>query len=80
MNKYSGLFYVQSTDDDKIFVGNHVRCSYTSNGKSGGCWHGELTRITSRGIYIDVGNKRDKYVCFADIKELSETTGKAVDN
>lgn len=63
---------MQSTGGDKIFVGTQVRCSYnTSKGESGGCWHGEVTRITSRGIYINVGNKRDKYVCFIDIQELS---------
>ncbi|MBG9756374.1 hypothetical protein J2B92_17340 [Lysinibacillus sphaericus] len=71
MNKYTGEFYVQSAGNDKIFVGDQVRCSWNSKGVCGGCWHGEITRITSRGIYIDVGNKRDKYVCFADIQELT---------
>ncbi|MGE7843606.1 hypothetical protein ACQKNX_22855 [Lysinibacillus sp. NPDC093712] len=54
----------------RIYVGNRVRCSYSVNGESGGCWHGEVTRITIRGIYIDVGNKRDKYVPFVDIQDI----------
>jgi len=73
VNKYSGEFYVQSGGSHKVFVGDHVRCSYRASNGGGGCWHGEITRITSRGIYIDVGNKRDKYVCFADMQELSLT-------
>ncbi|WP_320938881.1 hypothetical protein [Lysinibacillus capsici] len=70
MNKYTGEFYVQSAGNDKIFEGDQVRCAYNVDGYSGGCWHGEITRITSRGIYIDVGNKRDKYVAFVNIREL----------
>ncbi|PIJ95590.1 hypothetical protein [Lysinibacillus sphaericus] len=57
--------------DKKIYVGNQVRCNYKVNGDSGGCWHGKVTRITARGIYIDVGNKRDKYILFVDIQELT---------
>ncbi|GLC89369.1 hypothetical protein [Lysinibacillus piscis] len=72
--KYTGEFYVQGPSD-KIYVGDQVRCSYNVNGYSGGCWHGQATRITSRGIYIDVGNKRDKYVAFVDIDELTLAYG-----
>lgn len=74
MNKYRSEFYVKSDSNDKIFVGDHVRCSYNTSSKwSGGCWHGKITCITSRGIYIDVGNKRDKYVCFVNMQKLSLT-------
>ncbi len=72
MSPYTGEFYVKATNE-KIFVSNHVRCSYNVNGESGGCWHGEVTNITARGIYIDVGNKRDKYVKYVDIDELTLT-------
>lgn len=70
MNSYTGEFYVKGSKE-RIFVGNNVRCHYCANGGGGGCWHGEVTRITARGIYIDVGNKRDKYVSFVDIQELA---------
>lgn len=57
--------------NENIYVGNQVRCRYNVNGSNGGCWQGDLTQITARGIYINVGNKRDKYVTFEDIQELT---------
>lgn len=75
MNKYRSEMHVLNLVGDKIFVGDQVRCSYnTSSGESGGCWHGDLTRITSKGVYINVGNKREKYVCFDNIEEINQTT------
>lgn len=75
---YTSEFHIKSPSGDKVYVGDYVRCSYSKN-ESSGCWHGQITNITSRGLYFDVGNKRDKYVCFVDVTEISLKKEKPTD-
>lgn len=68
--KYTSQYFAQSETGEKFFVGDEVRVHWSTGG--GGVWGGTLTHITSKGVYIDVGNKRDKYVSFIDIEEISK--------
>lgn len=65
--KYSCGNYIESNNGNKFFKGDKIRICKE------GAWqfYGTITHITSRGIYLDVGNKADKYFRADEIDEIS---------
>lgn len=59
--------YVKGNAEEKFFAGDNVRV-YKKD-----CYQfrGKITRITSRGIYLDVGNKADKYFRAGELDEIA---------
>lgn len=55
-------------NDKKFFIGDSV--SVKTN--DGGGRTGVVSHITSKGLYLNVGNKRDTHFNFNDISEINE--------
>lgn len=64
--KYECSNYVNSSNEERFFVGDNVRVCKKN------CYQfrGKIKRITSRGIYLDVGAKADKYFRADDLDEI----------
>lgn len=66
MRKYSSIYFVQGVDR-QFFVGNEVLIKTTDLGGR----TGKISHITSKGVYLDVGNKQDKHYNFEKITEIT---------
>jgi hypothetical protein len=64
--KYSSIYYVQGKDR-LFFVGDEVSIKTID----GGGRTGEISHITSKGLYLNVGNKRDTHFNFEKISEIT---------
>lgn len=70
--EYISEYYIKSPGDtgkiDKFYMGDNVSI-YKENISS---FTGTITLITSKGIYLDVGSKKDKYFRLDEIDKISK--------
>lgn len=58
--------YFVKFNEERFFVGDSVFIKYKDGGGSGGV----ISHVTSKGIYLEVGNKRPRHANFDNIVEI----------
>ncbi|WP_102400184.1 hypothetical protein [Haloimpatiens massiliensis] len=64
--EYSCENHIQNSYGERFFIGDKVSVYKESSW----CFRGKITHITSKGIYLDVGAKADKYFRANEIDEI----------
>lgn len=70
MNKITSFYHIEQ-GSQYFFIGAKVKVYLPR----AGIHYGKITHITSKGFYLDVGNKKDKYFNFNREMEISTWDG-----